>query len=157
MLGKSAAKSSGLGATKTEQAVVRGKHRSVEVHNVGVLVVGENVVEGNVFDDGRAVKDELDVVGAVERGGVPEVEQGLLVLVHRDAWLAQLWVEKGPQVLGVGKVSSHFLAESRKPGKLSPGASFPVSTEVGGSSPETLSSTEKEISCVHTRDKNRAE
>ena len=108
MLGKSAAKSSGLGATETEQPVVGGQHRSVEVHNVGVLVVGENVVEGNVFDDGRAVEDELDVVGAVERGGVPEVEQRLLVLVHRDAGLAQLWVEKGPQVLGMGKVTLTF-------------------------------------------------
>ena len=109
-------------------------------------MVGENVVEGNVFDDGGAVEDELDVVGAVERGGVPEVEQSLLVLMHRDAWLAQLWMEKGPQVLGMDKVSSHFLAESRKPGKLGQGAFSPVSTEVGGSSPETLSSTEKEIS-----------
>ena len=64
-------------------------------------MVGEDVVEGDVFDDGRTVEDELDVVGAVEGGGVPEVEQRLLVLVHRDAWLAQLWVEKGPQVLGI--------------------------------------------------------
>ena len=88
MLGKGAAKSSGLGATETEQPVVGGQHRSVEVHDVGVLVVGEDVVEGDVLDDGGTVEDELDVVRAVKGGSVPEVEQRLLVLVHWDAWLA---------------------------------------------------------------------
>ena len=88
VLGKGAAKSSGLGATETEQPVVGGQHRSVEVHDVGVLVVGEDVVERNVLDDRGTVEDELDVVRAVKGGSVPEVEQRLLVLVHWDAWLA---------------------------------------------------------------------
>ena len=71
-------------------------------------MVGKDVVEGDVLDDGGAVEDQLDIVGAVEGGGVPEVEQGLLVLVHRDTWLAQLGMEKGPQVLEMVKLTSLF-------------------------------------------------
>ena len=71
-------------------------------------MVRQDVVEGDVLDDGGAVEDQLDVVGAVEGGGVPEVEQGLLVLVHRDTGLAQLGMEKGPQVLEIIKVTSLF-------------------------------------------------
>ena len=100
-------------------------------------MIGEDVVEGDVLDDGGTVEDELDVVGAVKGGGVPEVEQGLLVLVHRDAWLAQLWVEKGPQVLGMGKVSSLSLG-TKKPGKLGQGASSPVATAASESSPDNI-------------------
>ena len=88
MLGEGAAESSGLGAAQAEEAVVGRQHRSVEVHHVRVLVVGEDVVERNVLDDRGTVEDELDVVRAVKGGSVPEVEQRLLVLVHWDAWLA---------------------------------------------------------------------
>ena len=114
VLGQSATECSGLSATEAEEAVVRRQHRSVEVHNVGVFVVGKDVVEGDVLDDGGAVEDQLDIVGAVEGGGVPEVEQGLLVLVHRDTGLAQLGMEKGPQVLDMVKVTSLFAKNQKK-------------------------------------------
>lgn len=50
-------------------------------------MVSQDVVESNVLDNMGVGEDELDVLRTIQCGTVPEVEQGLLVLVDRNARL----------------------------------------------------------------------
>ena len=102
VLGKAAAEGTTLGAAEPQQAVVDGQHGPVEGHHLTILVIGQDVVEGEVADHGRVGQNQLHVLLAVDEGGVPELEEGLLIGVHRDARLRQLGVEEGPEVGQVG-------------------------------------------------------
>ena len=98
VLGQLASEGPGLLAAHPEQAVVGGQHDSVKVDDIGILVVSQDVVVGDVLGDGWVLEDEPDVLRAVGAERVPEVEEGLLVVVHRDRRFRQLWVEQLPQV-----------------------------------------------------------
>ena len=89
------------GAAQTEQPVVRGQHGPVEIDHVRVFMVGQNIVKSNILDNMRVGQDQLDVLGAVHRGAVPEVEKSLFVLMNWYARLRQFWMEQLPQVLEV--------------------------------------------------------
>lgn len=55
-----------------------------------VVVVGQDVVEGDVLSDHGVLDDQTDVLGTLHTHVVPEGEQGLLVVVRGDGWFRQL-------------------------------------------------------------------
>ena len=75
--GEGAAEAGVGGAAEPQQAVVGRQHRPVEVDHVGVLVVRQDVVEGDVFDDMRVVENKFDVLRTIETSMVPELEESL--------------------------------------------------------------------------------
>ena len=64
--GEGAAEACVGGAAEPQQAVVGRQHRPVEVDHVGVLVVRQDVVEGDVFDDMRVVENKFDVLRTIK-------------------------------------------------------------------------------------------
>ena len=77
MAGEGAAEAGVGRAAEPQQAVVGRQHRPVEVDHVGVLVVRQDVVEGDVFDDMRVVENKFDVLRTIETSMVPELEESL--------------------------------------------------------------------------------
>ena len=71
-------------AAHAEEAVVRGEHDPVKVDDVQVVVVGEDVVKRDVFDDAGVLDDEVDVLRTVQADDVPKVEQGVFVRVDLE-------------------------------------------------------------------------
>ena len=98
MRGESPAEIPTLGTAESQQPVVGWQHRPVVIHNVRVVVVGQDVVEGDILNDVRIVKNELDVLWTVETGAVPELEERLLVLMNGNTWLRELRVEQLPEL-----------------------------------------------------------
>ena len=98
MGGKRPTEGSTVGTTQPQQTVVGGQHGPVVVDNVRVVMVRQDVVEGDVLDDVRIVEDELDVIRAVQAGAVPELQQRLLVLMDGNARLGELRVEELPEL-----------------------------------------------------------
>lgn len=76
-------------AAQAQDAVVGGQHAAVEQHHLLVVVVGQDVVEGDVLGDGRVLHDQPHVLVAVHTGVVPEGEQRLLVVVGGDGGLRE--------------------------------------------------------------------
>lgn len=92
----------GLLAAQAQDAVVGGQHPAVEEHHILVVVVREDVIEGNVLGHHGVLHDKAHVLGAVHAHVVPEGQQGLLVVVGGDGRLRELRLEEVPQVHEVG-------------------------------------------------------
>ena len=73
MGGKCPAERPTVGTAQPQQTVVGGQHGPVVVDNVGVVVVRQDVVEGDVFDDMRVVENKFDVLRTIETSMVPEL------------------------------------------------------------------------------------
>lgn len=58
----------------------------------------QDVVEGDVLGDESIGDDHLDIIRTVHTGLVPELQQGLLVVVAGDRRLGQLGLEQLPEV-----------------------------------------------------------
>lgn len=65
-------------------------------------MIGQDVVERDVLHDVFILEDEGDVLRALVAERVPQVEQGLLVVVDGDGGLRELRMEQRPQVHEVG-------------------------------------------------------
>lgn len=98
MLRELTSEGSRLLAAHPQEAVVGRQHDAVEVDHVGVFVISQDVVVGNIFSHVGISKDESNVFGTVDAEGVPKIEKRLLVVVHRDGGLRKLGVEELPQV-----------------------------------------------------------
>jgi len=81
-------------AAHPQDAVVGGQHAAVEEHHLLVVVVGQDVVEGDVLGDHRVLHHQPDVLRAVHAHVVPEGQQRLLVVVGGDGRLRELGLRR---------------------------------------------------------------
>lgn len=71
-------------AAHAQDGVVRRQHAAVEQHHLLVVVIGQDVVEGDVFSDDGVLDDEPHVLAAVHTDVIPEGQKGLFVVVRGD-------------------------------------------------------------------------
>lgn len=74
-------------AAHAQDAVVGGQHAAVEQHHLLVIVVSQNVVEGDVLGHHGVLHHQADVLRTVHAHVVPERQQRLLVVIGGDGWL----------------------------------------------------------------------
>ena len=77
-------------AAHAQDAVVGGQHAAVEQHHLLVVVVGQDVVEGDVLGHHGVLHHQPHVLGTLHAHVVPEGQQRLLVVVGGDGRLRQL-------------------------------------------------------------------
>ena len=77
-------------AAHAQDAVVGGQHAAVEQHHLLVIVVGQDVVEGDVLGDHGVLGHQPHVLRTLHAHVVPEGQQRLLVVVGGDGRLRQL-------------------------------------------------------------------
>lgn len=76
-------------AAHAQDAVVGGQHAAVEEHHLLVVVVGQDVVEGDVLGHHGVLHHQAHVLRTVHTHVVPEGKQRLLVVVGGDGRLRQ--------------------------------------------------------------------
>lgn len=74
-------------AAHAQDGIVRRQHPAVEQHHLLIIVISQDVVEGNVFSDDGVLDDETHVLAAVHADVVPEGQKRLLVVIRGDSWL----------------------------------------------------------------------
>lgn len=76
-------------AAHAQDAVVSGQHAAVKQNHLLVVVIGQDVVEGDVLGHHGVLHHQPDVLRTVHAHVVPEGQQRLLVVVGGDGRLGQ--------------------------------------------------------------------
>lgn len=87
--GEQACEGGRLLAAQAQDAVVSRQHGAVKQHHLLIVVVGQDVVEGDVLGHHGVLNNQTHVLAAVHAHVVPERQQGLLVVVGSDGWLGE--------------------------------------------------------------------
>lgn len=93
----------GLLAAEPQDAVVGRQHPAVEEHHVLIVMVCQDVIEGNVLRHHGVLYNKAHVLRTVDADVVPKREQSLFVVVGGDSRLRKFRLEKVPQVHEVSR------------------------------------------------------
>lgn len=83
-------------AAEAQDAVVGRQHPTVKEHHILIVVVCEDVIEGNVLRHHRILYNKAYILWTVDTDVVPKRQQSLFVVVGGYSWLRKFRLEKVP-------------------------------------------------------------
>lgn len=86
----------GLLTAEAQDAVVGWQHPAVKEHHILIVMVCEDVIEGNVLRHHGILYNKAYVLRAVDTHVIPKRQQSLFVVVGGYSWLRKFRLEKVP-------------------------------------------------------------